>query len=155
MTTAPRCEVCVVLTDILRFRPQSFLNAQITVRHLAASCALPFVLPLQRIDGIWFADGGLINALPIAAAIEQGATEIVAINVFAPLPSLWVNASRAFRFITANRVQTPQGVTIQLLTPKSFLGTLRDSAVYKRSNIERWLDLGREEATKQFTPGMF
>ena len=151
----PRIDVCVVLTDVLRLRPRSFLNQRITARHLAASCAIPFLLPAQRIDGVWYADGGLLNSLPLNAAIEQGATEIVAINVWAPLPWWWFNAAHALRFVTGNRIRAPKGVKIHLLTPRKFLGSIRDSAVYKRENIQRWIEQGRLDATKHFPPGMF
>ena len=151
----PRREVCVVLTDMLHLRPRSFLNEQITARHLTASCAIPFVLPLQRIDSVWYADGGLLNALPLAAAIEQGATEIAAINVWAPLPWWWFNAARAIRLLTGNRIRAPKDVAIRLLSPEKFLGKLSEAAVYKRANIERWIERGREDARKHFTPGMF
>jgi NTE family protein len=154
-TYQPRCDVCVVLTDVLRLRPRPFLNTQITARHLAASCAVPFILPSQRIDGVWYADGGLLNALPLAAALAQGATEIAAINVWAPLPWWWFNAARAFRLLTGNRIRTPKDVIIRLLTPKSFLGKPGDAFIYKHSNIERWIEQGRQDATKHFTPGMF
>lgn len=151
----PRCDVCVVLTDALRLRPRAFLNERITARHMAASCAIPFVLPPQRIDGVWYVDGGLLNSLPLAAALAQGATEIAAINVWAPLPWWWFNAARAFRLLTGNRIRAPKDVTIRLLTPKTFLGKLSDSAVYNRANIERWIEQGRQDATKHFTDGMF
>ena len=151
----PRCEVCVVLTDVYRLRTRAFLNERITARHLAASCAVPFLLPAQRIDGVWYTDGGLLNALPLAAAIEQGATEIAAINVWAPLPWWWFNIARALRMLTGNRVRAPKDVKIRLLTPKAFLGNLSGAFKYKRSNIERWIGQGRDDATKHFKPGMF
>ena len=151
----PRCDVCVVLTDILRLRTRSFLNEQITARHLAASCAIPFLLPSQRIDGTWYADGGLLNALPLAAALAQGATEIAAINVWAPLPWWWFNAARAIRLMTGNNIRAPKNVTIRVLTPKTFLGKLSEASVYNRANIERWIELGRRDATKRFAPVMF
>jgi NTE family protein len=151
----PRCDVGVVLTDMLHLRPRTFLNGQITARHLAASCAVPFLLPSQRIDGVWYADGGLFNALPLAAALAQGATEIAAVNVWAPLPWWWFNIARGFRLLTGNRIRAPKEVAIRLVTPKTFLGTMSDAAVYKRANIERWIEQGREDARNHFAPGMF
>jgi NTE family protein len=151
----PRIDICVVLTDIVRVRARPFLNGQITARHLAASCAVPFILPAQRIDGVWYADGGLLNSLPLKAAIELGATEIIGINVWAPLPWWWLNMSRAMQLVTGNRLRVPEGVTIRTLTPSKFLGSIRDSGVYKRENIQRWIEQGRQDAIKHFPPGMF
>jgi len=151
----PRTSVSVVLTDILRLRIRAFSNQQITSRHLAASCAIPLVLPMQRIDRIWYADGGLLGSLPINAAIEQGATEIFAINVWAPLPWLWSNCGRTLRLLTGNRIKAPKNVKIHLLTPPRLLGRVSDAYVPRPGNIERWIAQGHADATKHFPPGMF
>src|ERR1700722_16255533 len=67
-----RTEYAVVLTDVFRLKPRIFQDAQITARHLAASCAIPMVLPPYKIDGRWCNDGGLLNPLPVWAAVELG-----------------------------------------------------------------------------------
>ncbi len=152
---SPRMDVCVVLTDILRVRTRSFVNEQITGRHLAASCAVPFILPFQRIDGVWYADGGLLNALPLAAAIALGATEIIGVNVWAPLPWWAVTPGRVARVLTRSNPKIPKGVKIHLLTPRKFLGTFRQAANYDRATVERWIAEGHADATKHFPPGMF
>jgi NTE family protein len=59
----PRQEYAVVLTDLLRMKPKVFAGPGITWRHLAASCAIPGVLPQRRIHGRWYTDGGLLNPL--------------------------------------------------------------------------------------------
>ena len=56
-------------------------QTEFTPEHLAASCAVPLVLPQKRIEGRWFSDGGLLNPLPVWAAVDLGATEIVALMV--------------------------------------------------------------------------
>jgi NTE family protein len=46
-----------------------------------ASCALPVFYPPARIDGRYYVDGGVADALPIARAAELGADRIIAIDV--------------------------------------------------------------------------
>src|SRR5581483_7327689 len=47
-----------VLTDSLRIKPAIFQDGEVTWQHLAASCAIPFVLPQYKIKGRWYSDGG-------------------------------------------------------------------------------------------------
>ena len=75
--TGPGWIIAVVVTDLLRLKPGIFRGSEVTWRHLAASCAVPLVLPQVRIDGRWYSDGGLLNPLPVYAAVELGATEIL------------------------------------------------------------------------------
>ena len=46
-----------------------------------ASCALPVFYPPAQINGRYFVDGGVIDALPVGRAVERGATRIVAVDV--------------------------------------------------------------------------
>lgn len=46
-----------------------------------ASTALPPYFPPWRVGGFHYIDGGVTSKLPILAAIERGATQIVALNV--------------------------------------------------------------------------
>ena len=51
------------------------------VDAILASCAVPGILPPVQIDGEHFIDGGVVNSIPIARAIELGATEIFVLHV--------------------------------------------------------------------------
>ena len=46
-----------------------------------ATCAVPGVLPPQRVDGRWLVDGGLINLLPVDLAWAHGADIVVGVSV--------------------------------------------------------------------------
>jgi NTE family protein len=48
---------------------------------ILASCAVPGVLPAVEIDGEHFIDGGVVNSIPIARAVELGATEVFVLHV--------------------------------------------------------------------------
>ena len=66
LTTAPPAiDFAVVITDLLRLKPRVVPESEVTWRHLAASCAVPLVLPQMRIDGRLYSDGGLLNPVPV------------------------------------------------------------------------------------------
>ncbi len=48
---------------------------------ILASAALPGVLPPVEIGGEHFLDGGIVNSIPIARAVEHGATDIYVLHV--------------------------------------------------------------------------
>jgi NTE family protein len=48
-----------------------------------ASCALPVFYPPALIDGRYYVDGGVLDALPIRRALEAGAERVIAIDVAA------------------------------------------------------------------------
>jgi NTE family protein len=54
--------------------------ATITVDHIMASMALPFIFPAVRIGEAWYGDGGIRLSNPLAPAIYMGADRILAIT---------------------------------------------------------------------------
>jgi NTE family protein len=46
-----------------------------------ASCALPVFYPPAELDGRYFVDGGVLDALPVQRALERGAERIIAVDV--------------------------------------------------------------------------
>jgi predicted acylesterase/phospholipase RssA len=141
-----RTSFALTVTDLLRMKPRIFRDAEITWRHLAASCALPGVLPQIRIGGRLYSDGGLLNPLPVWAAAELGATRIVALHALPELPSAWLRVM-AKPFRGRYNPPLPAGVEVNIIGPSRTLGTLSDSIHWKRDNIERWLALGAQDAT--------
>ena len=55
-------------------------QAQITVEHVLASAALPFVFPAVRIGSRWYGDGGIRLSSPLSAAVHLGASRILAMS---------------------------------------------------------------------------
>jgi NTE family protein len=51
------------------------------VDAILASTAVPGILPPVKLDGEHFIDGGIVNSIPIARAVELGATEIYVLHV--------------------------------------------------------------------------
>lgn len=141
-------EFAVVLVNPLRMRPRTFRGSEVTARHLLASCAVPGVVPPQRIDGSWYVDGGLLNPLPVWAAVELGATHILALNALPEIPSALLKPFvRAFRAVFGHHPAPPPDVKIVTLLPsRRPLGTLSGALGWKRANAERWLQQGTADA---------
>lgn len=80
----------------LEFRPsldpmRTAVYCDITVDHVLASAALPFVFPARRIGETFYCDGGLRYNTPIAPAIRSGAGRLVIIPLLRrarPTPTL-------------------------------------------------------------------
>lgn len=53
---------------------------ELTVEHVLASAALPFVFPAVRIGSEWHGDGGIRLAAPLSSAVHLGAHRIVAMS---------------------------------------------------------------------------
>jgi NTE family protein len=56
------------------------VQAEITVEHVLASAALPFVFPAVKIDQQWYGDGGIRLAAPLSSAVHLGARRILAMS---------------------------------------------------------------------------
>jgi NTE family protein len=147
MERPPRIDFAVVITDLWRLKPRIVRGPEVTWRHLAASCAVPILLPQVRIEGRLYSDGGLLNPLPVWAAVELGATEIVALHALPEVPSALLKPlALGFRAIFGVNPPLPDGVSIRTIVPSRRLGTMRDALRWKRENIERWLALGYQDA---------
>jgi NTE family protein len=143
----------VVLTDAMRMKPKIFWGEEVTWRHLAASCAVPLVLRPYRIGARWYCDGGLLNPVPVWAAIELGATRIVALNVLPRLPAKWLRPlASGFLRVAGYDPPRPEGIEVRTIGTPEPLGSLRDSLQWRRENIERWMEEGFE-AAKTFLSG--
>jgi NTE family protein len=55
-------------------------QTDITVEHVLASAALPFVFPAVKIGNRWYGDGGIRLAAPLSSAVHLGATRILAMS---------------------------------------------------------------------------
>ncbi len=139
--------LAVVITDAWRLKPRIVESPAITWRHLAASCAVPLVMAPVRIDGRVYVDGGLLNPLPVWAAVEVGATEIIALNALPEVPSALLRPFvLGFRFVFGYNPPVPSSVSARALKPGRRLGSLRDAMHWKRDNIDRWLAEGYQDA---------
>jgi NTE family protein len=149
LATGPlRSRLAIVITDLLRLKPRIVEGSQITWQHLAASCAVPLVLPQVMIDGRWYGDGGLLNPLPLWAAAELGATEIVGLNALPRVPSLLMRPFvMSFRALFGYHPPLPAGVRATVIKPPRDLGSISDALRWKEGNARRWFAQGFQDAS--------
>lgn len=144
-----KTDFAVVITDAVRMKAQIVKSPDVRAEHLLASCAVPVAMWPQRIGGKWYADGGLLNPLPVWAAVELGATRIVGLNVLPEIPSkLLVPFVKAFRGIFGHSPEIPSNVLVTTLIPSTQLGSMRDALVWNASNSQRWIEEGYKEGCK-------
>lgn len=55
-------------------------QTRITVEHVMASAALPFVFPAVQIGSEWHGDGGIRLAAPLSPAVHLGARRVIAMS---------------------------------------------------------------------------
>jgi len=146
---SPRIEYGLVATEVPSLRPKLFRGAEITWRHLAASCAVPLVLRHHRIDGVYYTDGGLVDPCPLWAAVEMGADRIVAVNVLKTRPLAIQAMAAAARARGLCRPSHFPGVEIIDISPSGSLGSPRDAMYWTRANAERWVELGMTNASEK------
>jgi len=141
-------EYAVVLTDVLRMQPHTVAGT-IRPEHLLASCAVPGAVLPRRIDGRWYLDGGLLNPLPVWAAVELGATDIVALNALPEVPSALLRPfAKAFRFAFGHNPALPSGVRLRTLLTRGPLGSLHDALYWDSGNTARWIEQGAADAAR-------
>jgi predicted acylesterase/phospholipase RssA len=137
----------VVLVDLLCMKPRTVLGPEITGRHLAASCAVPGMARPQCIGGRWYVDGGLLNPLPVWAAVEWGATRIIALHALPEIPSTLLKPFvRLFRGVFGHNPVLRSDIELMTIVPGRRLGGMSDALHWKRENIERWLAQGASDA---------
>jgi NTE family protein len=67
-------------TDVFEGPNRRSVQADITVEHVLASAALPFVFPAVKIGNRWYGDGGIRLAAPLSSAVRLGARRILAMS---------------------------------------------------------------------------
>ena len=143
----PRTRYAVVLTDLLRLRPRIFEGADVSWEHLAASCAVLGCFEQRRIDGRLYSDGGLLSALPVWAAIELGATRIVAVNALPYMPSASVRTLvGGLRRLSGFRPKASDLAGVIRIQPGQALGSSTDLLRWDRAKVARWIEQGQYDA---------
>lgn len=140
-------EYAVVVTDLLRMKAVTVRDGAVTAAHLAASCAVPMAKLPVRIDGRWYADGGLLNPLPVFAAVEGGATEILALHVLPKLPGVVLPLlAKPFWTRFSHRPVTPSDVRVVQITAPADMGSWIEAVRWDKENAVRWMERGSADA---------
>lgn len=115
------------------FRSVVVEDGDVTWQHLAASCAIPVVFDLPLIGGVRYADGGLLDPLPLFAARDMGATQILGINCLS-----WGGfgkVSGALQLRPAKRISFRPSRALQ----------------WNRGRVEEWIAMGERDAARFLT----
>lgn len=137
----PQMPFGLTMVQVPSLRLRLVREKEVSWRHLAASCAIPFGFPPVRIDGKDYVDGGFRGALPLWAAEEMGATRAIALDVLNTLPF------RILRRVLPPRSHSP-ALAVTILEPSVPLGSLKNAVCWSKQNIERWIRLGEQDGTR-------
>lgn len=66
--------------DIFDEASRRAVQTNLTLEHVLASAALPFVFPAVRIGKEWHGDGGIRLAAPLSPAVQLGASRVIAMS---------------------------------------------------------------------------
>lgn len=141
----PQIECGIVVTQVRGLRPRVFQGPEVTWKHLAASCGVPGVFRQHLLDGRLYSDGGLLAALPLRAAESLGAHRALAINVIPTLPWPFRQTVQTFRRAALGTSRPSPALNAVVLRPEQPLGSLRDLFIWRRDQIERWIEQGARE----------
>lgn len=145
----PRIELLIATTEIPALRPRLFRGHEARWEHLAATCAVPLCFPPVKLGGRWHVDGGLLGALPLWAIGEARVQRAVAIDVLPQPLSRWIAwMVGAVRRKARGVPEVPGEVRVERIAPERPLGSLRDAIFWRRRNIERWIEAGRQAAER-------
>jgi predicted acylesterase/phospholipase RssA len=129
-------------------RPVLFRSPDLDWEHVAASCAVPFFLRPYRIGNRYICDGGIVDPLPLWAAIEMGARRVIAIHLLKHRPWLVRQAVRALQLYASYHPYTADGLQIVEICPDARMGTAAQSMYWSVENAQRWIDGGRQDAMR-------
>lgn len=146
-------DFAVVATGLPGFRVREFWNGEVTWRHLAASCAVPAFIDLQKIDGKTFGDGGLLDHRPLAPALRPrtGAPPelVVLVDVLPGWPVAPLRtAVRVMQKLGGYRVPSHNETRVVTIIPTALLGGAQDSLYFDADRNRRWFEQGRADAAR-------
>jgi len=144
----PVLPFALVVIELPWLRTRLVNGPDVRPEHLLATCSIPLFLPTVDINGRRFVDGGLLDKLPIWAALEMGATEIIAIDSLPPVGEWWLRAGMNLMRLFRSARRCPPHIRLTLLSPSQPLGDARDAVFWKRENVERWIALGERDAAR-------
>jgi len=129
----PRIPYGLVVLELAGMNTRLVQHPEVGPEHIHAACSIPFVLPPVKIGGKRYVDGGVLAKLPVFAAVEMGATRVIAIDVL-PDFGKW----RTY----------PSDIDLTVLKPSVPLGGMKDLFYWKPDLVEQWIELGMRDAVK-------
>ena len=148
----PRIPFGLVVTQLRGLHVRLVQYPNVSAAHLRATCSIPLFLPPVKINGRRYLDGGLFEKLPIWAALEMGATRIIAVDSLPSVGKWWLNLGIYIAHAFKPRRKYPRDLDLTIVSPSGTLGDANDAVFWKRGNIERWVDMGTRDATRVLSP---
>jgi NTE family protein len=148
----PRIPFGVVVVELPWFNARLVQHPNILPDHLQATCSIPLFLPSVPIGGKRYLDGGLFEKLPIQAAMEMGATRVIAIDSMPNVGNWWIHLGIDMVRMFKPRRNFPPTLELIVISPSESLGDAHDGVFWKRENVERWVDLGMRDAALALSP---
>ncbi len=142
----PRQEFGLVTVELPLLRTRLFTGPSVTANHLLASASIPLAMPAVSIQGKTFTDGGLLEDVPLWAAVKMGATRIVAVDAMHFECPWWYRAGVKPMGLFAPRVKPAVKAQTTLIRPSRPLGDYQEALAWDRARIQDWLDRGYADA---------
>ena len=140
----------LVVVQLPFLRSHLITGDLVTANHLLATASIPIAMPFVTIEGKTFTDGGLLEDVPIWAALQMGATRIVAIDAMHFDSPWWYRTAVSPMGLFAPRVKRVNQARTTLIRPSRSLGHYSEAIAWKRDRIQGWLDLGYADAQRAF-----
>jgi len=152
----PRIPFALTVVRRPWLRTETVQHPDVTASHLLATCSIPLFLPPVTINGARYLDGGLLEKLPLRAAVELGATRIIAVDSLPAVGRWWLRAGTNFVRLFKPSLHIPRELEVTIITPSEDLGDVNDAVFWRRENIDRWVELGARDARAalQFEPNV-
>jgi len=157
-TYQPGIDLAVVLTDLLKLRPEIFRGGEVNWQHLNATTAIVGLFDQIRISGRIYSDGGLLSAVPLWAAAELGATNALVLDVLPATPGVIAKVFvGAMRLLSPFRAVVPSTLKVARVAPAALLGAPLEAIYWNRRNAEEWIRAGERDAAslKHSIPNCF
>jgi predicted acylesterase/phospholipase RssA len=135
----------LVVVELPFLRSRLIHGDAVTAHHLLATASIPLAMPFVSIAGKTFTDGGLLEDVPLWAAIKMGATRIVAIDAMHFVSPWWYRAGVSPMGLFAPRISNAK-VPTTLIRPSRPLGHYSAALAWDRNRIQDWIDLGYSDA---------
>ena len=142
----PRVPFSITVVQVPQLRLLRVPHERITPQHLMASCAIPLGYPPVRIDGQLLVDGGLLDLLPVWAAVQMGATRVVAVNALPLMPSLPLRAALRVAHVLGQKPPAVEAVSLLSIAPRRPLGSIAESITGGLENVRKWIRQGEDDA---------
>lgn len=136
----------VVVTELPGLHARLVEHPNVLAAHLHATCSIPLFLPTVKIGAKRYLDGGIFEKLPLWAAIQMGATRIIAIDSLPRVGRWWLHLGIELAHAFKPRRRYPADLDLTIISPSELLGDADAAVFWKRPNIERWVDLGQRDA---------